>query len=107
MCAASSDLTHGLGNVGDLAAQIGSQLLSLTYSRSDEGQADALGLIVAAKAGYDPRAGVSLWKKMAQANKGAPPEWLSTHPSGNSRIAELERNLPRVMPLYERTLVRR
>jgi predicted Zn-dependent protease len=48
-----------------------------------------------------------LWKKMGQAGKNAPPEWLSTHPSGTSRIAEIERNLPRVMPLYERTLARR
>jgi predicted Zn-dependent protease len=62
---------------------------------------------IAARAGFDPRAAVSLWQKMGQASKSAPPEWLSTHPSGASRIAELERNLPRVMPLYERTTARR
>jgi predicted Zn-dependent protease len=57
---------------------------------------------LAARAGYDPRAGVTLWQKMAAASQGAPPQWLSTHPSGKSRIAEIEANLPKVMPLYER-----
>ena len=57
---------------------------------------------LAARAGYDPRAGVSLWQKMGTANKNAPPQWLSTHPSGKSRIKEIEANLPKVLPLYER-----
>jgi predicted Zn-dependent protease len=57
---------------------------------------------LAARAGYNPQAGVTLWQKMDAANKGAPPQWLSTHPSGNTRIAEIEANLPKVMPLYER-----
>ena len=55
-----------------------------------------------ARAGYDPRAGVTLWQKMSAANKGAPPQWLSTHPSGTTRIGDIEANLPKVMPLYER-----
>jgi predicted Zn-dependent protease len=57
---------------------------------------------LAARAGYNPRAGITLWQKMGTASGGAPPQWLSTHPSGNSRIAEIELNLPKVMPLYER-----
>jgi predicted Zn-dependent protease len=57
---------------------------------------------LAARAGYDPRAAGTLWQKMAAAAKGAPPEWLSTHPSGSSRIEDIEAALPRVMPLYER-----
>jgi predicted Zn-dependent protease len=77
-------------------------LLSLSYSRSDEVDADLVGLDIAARAGYDPRAGISLWKKMSAANKGAPPQWMSTHPSGPSRIKEIEKNLPDVMPLYQR-----
>ena len=52
--------------------------------------------------GYDPQAGVTLWQKMSASSKGAPPQWLSTHPAGNTRITDIERNLPRVMPLYER-----
>ena len=49
---------------------------------------------VAARAGYDPRSGITLWNKMAAASKGAPPEWLSTHPSGDSRIKDIEAALP-------------
>ncbi|MFO1297649.1 MAG: M48 family metallopeptidase [Rubrivivax sp.] len=68
----------------------------LKYSRDDESEADALGLLLAARSGYDPRAGVTLWQKMAQAGAGrAPPAWLSTHPAGTDRIREIERRLPR------------
>ncbi len=81
----------------------GGQLMTLKFSRNDETEADTVGLELAARAGYDPRAGVTLWKKMMSANKGAPPQWLSTHPSGNNRIEEIERHLPDVMPIYERT----
>ena len=92
----------GLGNTGRMFADLGRQLLTLRFSRDDESEADALGLVISARAGYRPEAGVSLWQKMVAANKGAPPQWLSTHPSGKSRIAEIEQNLPKVMPLYER-----
>ena len=81
----------------------GGQLMTLKFSRDDETEADTVGLELAARAGYDPRAGVTLWQKMMAANKGAPPQWLSTHPSGNNRIEEIERHLPDVMPIYERT----
>jgi predicted Zn-dependent protease len=92
----------GLGNAGDIAAQLGANLLSLKFSRTDESEADDLGLVMAARAGYDPRAGVSLWQKMAQATGGkAPPQWLSTHPAGKTRIRDIEGRLPRVLPVYE------
>jgi len=84
------------------AFNLGGALLTLKFSRDDETEADALGLELAARAGYDPRAGVTLWQKMGAASKGAPPQWLSTHPSGKSRIKDIERQLPAVMPLYER-----
>ena len=80
----------------------GGQLMTLKFSRDDETEADTVGLELAARAGYDPRAGVTLWKKMMAANKGAPPQWLSTHPSGRNRIEEIERHLPEVMPIYEK-----
>ena len=71
--------------------------------KEDETEADLVGMELAARAGYDPRSGVTLWQKMSAANKGAPPQWLSTHPSGTTRIKDIETNLPKVMPLYERS----
>ncbi len=87
-------LTDGL-------ARGGANLLTLEFSREDESEADLVGMELAARAGYDPRTGVTLWQKMGAASKGAPPQWLSTHPSGKSRIADIQKNLPRVLPLYE------
>jgi len=92
----------GFGNVGDTLLHMGGQLLTLTFSREDESEADLVGMELAARAGYDPAASVSLWQKMAQAGQGAPAAFLSTHPSGNTRIADLQRNLPRVAGLYAR-----
>ena len=91
----------GLGNVGDYAAQQAAGLLSLKFSRDDESEADALGLILAAQAGYDPKAGVTLWQKMTAVTAGkAPPQWLSTHPAGQTRIKDIQARLPQVQPLY-------
>jgi predicted Zn-dependent protease len=92
----------GLGQIGQTVTNYGAQLLTLEFSRSNESEADLVGMELAARAGFDPRAGVTLWQKMGAANKGAPPQWLSTHPSGNTRIADIEANLPKVMPLYAR-----
>ena len=93
----------GMGQVGQMLTGYGAQLLSLKFSRSDESEADLVGMELAARAGYDPRAAISLWQKMSQASKSSPPQWISTHPSSATRIAELQKNLPRVMPLYERS----
>jgi predicted Zn-dependent protease len=90
----------GLGNTGRMAADLGGQLLTLKFSRDDESEADIVGMDLAARAGYDPRAGVSLWTKMIDASKGAPPQFMSTHPSGPTRIRDIESKLPKVMPLY-------
>ncbi len=92
----------GLGQLGQTVTSYGAQLLTLQFSRSDESDADLVGMELAARAGFDPRAGVSLWQKMAAANKGAPPQWLSTHPAGSTRIADIQANLPKVLPLYQR-----
>ena len=93
----------GLGQLGQTVTNYGAQLLTLQFSRSDESEADLVGMELAARAGFDPRAGVSLWQKMAAASRGAPPQWLSTHPSGNSRITDIEANLPKVLPLFARS----
>ena len=92
----------GLGSVGDSLLNMGGQLLTLKFSREDESEADLVGMELAARSGYDPRAGVSLWRKMSAASKGAPPQWMSTHPAGSTRINEIEQNLAKVMPLFER-----
>jgi Zn-dependent protease with chaperone function len=92
----------GLGQMGDLAARAGTQLLTLKFSRGDETEADLVGLELAARAGYDPKASVSLWKKMAAASKSQGGlSFLSTHPSGPDRIQKLEANLPKVEGLYK------
>jgi predicted Zn-dependent protease len=92
----------GLGNTGDALLNMGGQLLTLKFSREDESEADLVGMELAARAGYDPRAGISLWNKMSAAAKGAPPQWLSTHPASNTRIQDIEASLPKVLPLFER-----
>jgi predicted Zn-dependent protease len=92
----------GLGTLGRAAVDFGGQLLTLTFSRNDETEADIVGMDLAARAGYDPAAGITLWQKMLAASKGAPPQWLSTHPSGDTRIRDIQAKLPKVLPLYER-----
>jgi len=84
------------------AFRLGGNLLTLKFSRGDESEADLVGLDLAARAGYDPRAGITLWRKMAAANAGGQLEFLSTHPSGEHRIQDMEAQMPKVLPLYER-----
>ena len=84
--------------------QAGGSLLTLKFSRSDETDADIVGLELTARAGFDPRAGITLWRKMAAASKTAPPQWLSTHPSDADRERQIRRHLPEVMPLYLRAV---
>jgi predicted Zn-dependent protease len=95
----------GLGQASADLAAIGYQTLVATrFSRNDEAEADRLGLELSARAGYDPRAGLSLWNKMLAANPGGrPPEFLSSHPAEATRVAQIEALLPTVMPLYQAT----
>jgi predicted Zn-dependent protease len=79
------------------------QLLVLKFSRDDEREADLVGLDLAARAGYDPRAGISLWNKMAALSKSQPIELFSTHPLGNERIAQIDSHMNVLLPLYART----
>ena len=84
-----------LGQAADLA-------VSLPFSRQHETDADLVGMELAARAGYDPRAAANVWRKMSKLGGGnQPPQFLSTHPGHASRIKDIETNLPRVMPLYE------
>ena len=84
-----------------VASQISAVTFTLPHSREQEAEADRIGLELMARAGYDPNAAVTLWQKMSKASGGGPPEFLSTHPSGESRIRDLEKNVPRVLPLYQ------
>ncbi len=93
----------GLGDIGQAVVGQGAQLWMLKFSRGHETDADTVGLDIVARAGFDPRAGVTLWKKMAALNKSDPPQWMSTHPAGKNRIAQIEKNLPKVMPLYAKS----
>lgn len=84
-------------------AQMGANLLfTLPNSRGQESEADVAGLELMARAGFNPQGAVTLWQKMGQAGGGGGPAFLSTHPSGPQRIAELQAKIPAVMPLYQK-----
>jgi len=98
----------GLGNVGTgLAGIVANVTWGLPSSREFEHEADSLGVELAARAGYDPRAAITLWQKMEQAAGGGGPSFLSTHPSAANRIGELQKSSARVMPLYQQATGRK
>jgi Zn-dependent protease with chaperone function len=88
------------GSTVDLVNQVATVTFQLPHSREQESEADIMGLELMARAGYNPQSAITLWQKMNKASQGGPPEFLSTHPSGSNRIEDLQKNLPRVMPLY-------
>lgn len=94
-----------MGGVDEKYVQWGlmaSVLLSLKYGREQESESDTIGVELMARAGYNPEKAVSLWQKMQSASGGGGgPQWLSTHPSGETRIKDITALLPRVMPLYQ------
>lgn len=81
-----------------LGAQVG---VLLPFSRAQESEADVLGQRLMADVGFDPRQSISLWQNMANASEGAPPEFMSTHPSHSTRIGDLQKQLQNTMPAYE------
>jgi predicted Zn-dependent protease len=90
------ELGQGLGNM------VADVTLNLPNSRTHEVEADRMGVELAARAGYDPRAAISLWEKMAKNSSGGqPPKWLSTHPSHEDRISDLRAYSAKVLPLYQ------
>jgi predicted Zn-dependent protease len=87
----------------DMASMVANLTYNLPNSRLHETEADRMGVELAARAGFDPRAAVSLWQKMQKVAGNGGPQWLSTHPSGDTRIRDLTDYSARVMPLYEAT----
>ena len=85
----------------DLSKLILDYTFNLPNSRTHETEADRIGVELAARAGFDPRASITLWRKMQQASGGQPPQFMSTHPSHETRISDLQVYAARVMPLYE------
>jgi len=96
----------GAATGASASAQNASQLflelfVNRPHSRTDETEADRIGVELAARSGFDPRAAVTLWQKMGKLGGDKPPEWLSTHPSEQSRVRDLQVYSQRVLPLYE------
>lgn len=94
---ASEDKSNLMALLG-LGAQVG---VILPFSRTQETEADLLGLDLMAKAGFDPRASVELWKNMMAASGNGGPVFLSTHPASTTRIKDLENRMPKALPLYQ------
>jgi predicted Zn-dependent protease len=109
----SQQMTQGLAlqvgaailGVGQLGQQVAQTLLDVTlnlpHSRTDETEADRIGVELAARAGHDPRAAVNLWQKMEKLGGGRQPQWLSTHPDPANRLRDLQDYSQRVLPLYQ------
>jgi predicted Zn-dependent protease len=96
------DPSTGAGRLAGSLLGAGADLGILRpYGRSQELEADRLGLTYMAKAGYDPRESLDFWQRMAQAGGGSPPPFLSTHPSDESRIARLQELMPEAVAIYE------
>ena len=84
----------------NLANMIGTVTFQLPFSREQESEADQIGLELMARAGYDPRSALRLWEKMSAAEASGTPKFLSTHPAPKERMKDIEKNLPRVLPLF-------
>ena len=95
--AAVTGVSETTANVANMIAEMTFQL---PFSREQESESDTIGLELMARAGYDPRAAITLWNKMNSQERGGTPKFLSTHPSPKDRIKDIEKTLPRVLPLY-------
>lgn len=95
--AAVAGVSEATANIANTVAEVTFQL---PFSRDQESEADQIGLELMARAGYDPRAALTLWNKMGAAQASGTPKFLSTHPAPGDRIKDIEKNLPRVLPLY-------
>jgi len=105
---ASTSKSKNAAALGVQGAALGANLFfALPNNREQEREADRIGLELSARAGFNPNAAISLWQKMSAQGGDKPPEFLSTHPSNENRIADLRGLVPSVMPLYEATKSKR
>jgi predicted Zn-dependent protease len=91
----------GSAAYAQLAAQAATLAIVLPYSRTQESEADHIGLMLMAKAGYDPREAIQLWENFQKVGGNKPPEFLSTHPSEGTRIQRLQELMPDALAIYE------
>ncbi len=110
-----SMVTQAIGTPKTALGQLGVAALDplvsygilLPYGRTQESEADLMGLNLMAKSGFDPQQSVNLWQKMSQASQGqTPPEWMSTHPADNTRITDLNKNMSAALKTYQQTVNR-
>jgi predicted Zn-dependent protease len=94
-------LAYAAGDYAAVAGQVATLAVFLPWGRKQELEADEIGLVYMARAGYDPREAVEFWTRMEALGGEAPPEWLSTHPSHTTRIEELQAQMPRALQEYE------
>ena len=92
---------QGITSAATSIASQGLQLMNLKYSRDNESEADYMGLIFAAMAGYDPNVAISFWQRMAAGGGSGTPAFLSSHPSDEKRIADIQKHLPEAMQYYK------
>ncbi len=95
----SAGNTNAVMQAFGIASQLG---VILPYSRTQEYEADHIGLVLAARAGYNPNGALTFWKKFMKSNSKRSPEYFSTHPDPTNRIARLKALMPKVMPIYEK-----
>lgn len=93
--------TTGSGAAQETSSMLAEMLVARPHSRDQESEADELGLLIAAQAGYDPHAAITLWQRM-QARGGSPPEFLSTHPSEATRLERLQAIMPKADAIWRR-----
>ena len=96
-----SGASDGLQQLGATAFGLGATLGSAAYSRKQESEADRLGIIFAAMAGYDPRVAVSFWQRMSSASGGGSSSLFSDHPSDSKRVASIQEWMPEAMNYYK------
>jgi predicted Zn-dependent protease len=98
----ASDAGPAVGEATMAALGLGTRVgVLLPYSRTHESEADSIGLLLSAAAGYDPQEAVRVWQRMQQQSQGAPPEFLSTHPSHETRITRLQEAMPEALKIFQ------